>query len=259
MDLGLRGRRALVTGASAGLGAATAETLVAEGCETTIVSRSQKNLDRAAARIQDTTGVAPRTIVSDVSVAGEAERLTAELGAVDILVANTGGPPPGLFLEHPPERWQAAHDLLVGSAMSLTKAVLPSMMDHGWGRVVYITSVAVLQPIDDLILSNAYRAAVTGMCKTLANTYSKHGITFNCVCPGFTATERLQSLAEGRAEQAGVTAGEILKRFAGQTAVGRVGRPDELAALIAFLVGDRAAYITGASIPVDGGLYRGLL
>ena len=147
----------------------------------------------------------------------------------------------------------------VGSATNLTRAALPSMIEKKWGRVIYITSVAVLQPIDNLILSNSYRAAVTGLCKTLSNNYAKHGVTFNTVCPGYTATERLDSLADSIAADSGLTRQDVFQQFANNTPSGRLGQPEELAALITFLASDRAAYITGSSIAVDGGLHRGLL
>jgi 3-oxoacyl-[acyl-carrier protein] reductase len=194
-----------------------------------------------------------------VSREADVERIVGEVGSVDILVVNTGGPPPGQFLDLTADQWREAAELLIGSATHLTRAALPSMIERKWGRVIYITSVAVLQPVDNLILSNSYRAGVTGLCKTLSNNYARHGITFNCVCPGYTLTERLHSLADSIASDTGKSQEEVLKQFAQTCPSGRLGHPDELAALITFLAGDKAAYITGASIPVDGGLHRGLL
>lgn len=259
MDLRLKDKNALVTGASAGLGAATALELVREGANVTINGRDQVRLEEAAQTIADTTGAKPRMSVGDVSKPEDVNRIINEVGEVDILICNTGGPPSGQFLDLPADRFNDAHDLLLGSAANLTRAVLPAMIEKKWGRVIYITSVAVLQPIDNLILSNSYRAAVTGLCKTLSNNYAKHGVTFNTVCPGYTATERLNGMADSIAAEKSITRLDVFQQFADATPCARLGQPHELAALIAFLASDRAAYITGASIPVDGGLHRGLL
>jgi len=265
METGLKGKRALVTGASSGLGAAAAMALAAEGVELVINSRDRTKLEAAAAGIEGATGVRPALAVGDL--ADQSERLKVILavreqvreGNLDILVSNTGGPPPGAFLDHSGEAWNGAAKLLLDSAVGLTRAFLPGMTEQSWGRLIYITSIAVLQPVDELILSNAYRAAVTGMCKTISNTYASKGITANCVCPGYTATERLLNLAKNRAQQSGTTAEEVLKEMAAEIPAGRIGKPEELAALIVFLAGDKAAYITGTSTPVDGGLHKGLL
>ncbi|MFH1688566.1 MAG: SDR family oxidoreductase [bacterium] len=259
MDLGLKDKRALVTGASAGLGFAAAAALAAEGVRVTINGRDRDRLEKAAERIHEATKQTPACIAGDVSKSDDCSRLVREAGDVDILVSNAGGPPPGQFLEHTPERWQEAHDLVLRSAVNLTYGVLQGMIDRGWGRIIYITSIGVLQPVDALVLSNAYRAGVTGMCKTLSGNYARHGITFNCVCPGYTATERLNNLARTVAEQSGQTPEQVIDGFAGLSPAGRVGKPEELAALITFLAGRPAAYISGASIPCDGGLYRGLV
>jgi 3-oxoacyl-[acyl-carrier protein] reductase len=259
MDLGLKGKKALVTGASAGLGEAAATALAAEGVELVINSRSEHRLKSAADRIRQATGVIPIIAVGDLSVESERNLVIKAAGDIDILVSNTGGPPPGAFLDHDPVRFEEAGRLLLDSAINLTRAFLPGMIQRGWGRLIYITSVAVLQPVDTLILSNTYRAGVTGFCKTVSNTYARHGITANCVCPGYTATERLNELAESLAAKTRVSPQQVLDGFAGSSAAKRIGRPDELAALIAFLAGERASYITGASIPVDGGSHKGLL
>jgi 3-oxoacyl-[acyl-carrier protein] reductase len=259
MDLQLKGKRALVTGASSGLGAAAAQSLAAEGAQVVINGRDQARLEQAAETIEKATGATPALHVGDVSKPDDVARIVGDLGHLDILVANTGGPPPGQFLDLTAEQWREAGELLIGSATHLTRAVLPGMIEKKWGRVIYITSVAVLQPVDTLILSNSYRAGVTGLCKTLSNNYARHGITFNCVCPGYTLTERLLSLADSIAADSGQSRQEVLDGFATACPSGRLGQPDELAALIAFLAGDNAAYITGTSIPVDGGLHRSLL
>lgn len=265
MQLGLDRKRALVTGASTGLGAAVALALMAEGAQVVINSRDPEKLEASANLIEQATGHRPFLAVGDVSV--EAERASViqsargqvQDGMIDILVANTGGPPAGAFLDLPDDAWDKAGQLLLGTAVGLTRALLPDMVKQKWGRLIYVTSIAVLQPVDDLILSNSYRAGVTGFCKTIANTYGKYGITANTVCPGYTATDRLTSLINKRAETAGMTNQEVTMAMTNEIPGGRLGQPDELAALVAFLSSDKAAYINGTSIPVDGGLHRSLL
>jgi 3-oxoacyl-[acyl-carrier protein] reductase len=265
VDLGLNGKGALVTGASSGLGFAAAETLAREGADVVINSRTLARLEDAARRIERSTGRKPGIAVGDLSEPAtirsvvETARKALPAGRVDILVSNTGGPKAGLFLEHAEEAWPETADALLHSAISLTRELLPAMTERGWGRLIYITSIAALQPVDDLILSNTYRAGLTGFCKTLSNTYAKYGVTANTVCPGYTATERLNELAASRAAKSGQSAEEVLKGLGSMCPVGRVGRPEELAALIAFLSSEHAAYITGASIPVDGGSRRSLI
>ena len=259
MDLGLNGKTALVTGASSGLGLAAATALAAEGAAVTINSRDRARLEKAAARIAEETGREVSIAVGDIASSDDVAAMAAAAGPVDILVSNCGGPPPGPFVAHSPETWRDGGELVLQSAINLTREVLEGMKERGWGRLIYITSIAVLQPVDDLIISNTYRAGLTGFCKTISNTYAQYGITANTVCPGYTATERLMDLAAKRAEAAGTTPEEAMAAFAAAAPAGRVGRPEELAALIAFLASERAAYITGTSIPVDGGVYKGLV
>ena len=259
MDLQLKGKRALVTGASAGLGAAAALALAQEGVDVTINARGEEKLEKTAAMILQETAVKPVVVPGDVSQASDVDRILKAANHVDILVVNSGGPPPGQFTDLALTQWDEAHRLLLASAIKLTRGVIDSMVENKWGRLIYITSIAVLQPVNDLILSNTYRAGVTGLCKTISNNYAVHGLTANCVCPGYTATERLHSLAQKRAEVASTTAETELAAFAADVPARRLGRPDELAALITFLASDRAAYITGMSIPVDGGLMRALI
>jgi 3-oxoacyl-[acyl-carrier protein] reductase len=256
MDLGIKGKRALVTGASSGLGAAAAQALAAEGVEVVINSRSEERLKSAAKHIAESTGHSPRYVVGDLRVSSDIEKIVEKAGPVDILVSNTGGPPAGLFLDLERAKWEQSAKLILDSAIGLTRAVLPGMVDRGWGRLIYITSVAVLQPVDDLILSNTYRTGLTGFCKTISNTYAKFGITANTICPGYTATERIQELARSRGAQTGRSADEVIAGLAASAPVGRLGRPNELAALVAFLASERAGYITGSSIAVDGGAHK---
>jgi 3-oxoacyl-[acyl-carrier protein] reductase len=263
MELGLNGRTALVTGASAGLGFAAALELAREGVDLIINSRAKDRINAAADRITKETGRRPTAIAVDISTkAGVSELLSKikETGKrVEILVSNTGGPPPGQFLDLGPEQFDQAGQLLLDSAVELTRGFLPGMIKRKWGRLIYITSIAVLQPVDTLLLSNTYRAAITGFCKTVSNNYAVHGITANTVCPGYTATERLNDLAENLAKHSNRTPAEIMAGFAESTPARRIGKPDELAALITFLASERAAYITGCSIPVDGGSKRALI
>lgn len=265
MDLRIKGRSALVTGASGGLGLATAVALAKEGVRVVINSRDSARLAGAAKEIESVTGHLPGVAPGDLSdsesikavVKTARDHLNTE--TIDVLVSNAGGPPPGQFLDHDPSAWDKAAKLVLDMAVGLTREVLPSMIAQHWGRLVYITSVGVLQPVDALILSNTYRAGVTGFCKTISNNYAKHGVTANCVCPGYTATERLSSLAEKTADASGKTTDEAMADFAASVPAGRVGKPEELGSLIAYLASEHAAYITGASIPVDGGSHRGLL
>ncbi len=259
MELNLRGKKALVTGASAGLGAAAALALAQEGVEVTINGRNRDRLEKASSRIQSVTGVKVQLAVGDVSKPEDVQRVVQEAGIVDILVSNAGGPPPGDLVDHSGERWLEAGHLVLHSAINLTRAVIEGMKRRRWGRLIYLTSVGVLQPIDSLILSNTFRAGVTAFCKTVSNNYAGYGITANCVCPGYTATERLSELAQKVAEASGKTIDEVMGDFAASNPAGRVGKPEEPAALITFLASERAAYITGASIPVDGGLVKALI
>lgn len=259
MDIGIRGKRALVTGASSGLGLASAMALAAEGVEVAINSRSRERLEEAARKIKEQTGVTATIAAGDIAKADEIKKIARMAGDVDILVSNCGGPPPGPFLAHSEEVWRGGANLVLHSAIGLTHEVIEGMKGRGWGRLIYITSVAVLQPMDDLIISNTYRAGLTGFVKTIANTYARFGITANTVCPGYTATDRLWQLAERRAKDAGITPQEAMTQMGSGTPVGRVGRPEEFGAVVAFLAGMPAAYINGAAIPVDGGSHKGLL
>jgi len=263
MELGIKDKVALVTGASSGLGFAVAEALAAEGARVAINSRSEEKLTRAAEVIKEKTGQLPLVVTGELGREGEAERIvgeiTSHLGPVEILVANAGGPPAGAFADHDKATWRRASELTLHSAIDLTREVLPAMVERRWGRIVFITSIAVRQPIDGLIISNTLRAGLTGFAKTISNEYAVHGITVNTVCPGYTKTERLVNLARFEAEKSGASIDEIYQRWADMAPAKRLGKPDEPADLISFLVSERAAYISGTAIPVDGGLYKALL
>lgn len=265
MDLGLRGKRALVTGASSGLGLATALQLAKEGCEVSINSRTESRLAEAAKTIEHDSGKKPRILVGDIGVESDrASILCALRGSdsqpgVDIFVFNNGGPPAGVFANQPPENWEGGYQIILKSAVELTRGLIDGMAARKWGRLLYVTSIAALQPIDDLILSNTYRAGIHGFCKTISNTYAKHGVTANCLCPGYTATARLTELAEKRAAASGVSVEQQLKSFASSIPAGRLGTPEEFGSLAAFLASERAAFITGVSIPIDGGTNKALI
>jgi 3-oxoacyl-[acyl-carrier protein] reductase len=263
MDLGLLGRVALVGGSSRGLGFEAARALAAEGCAVVLCSRDGAALEAARARIVEETGVqvlaVPVNLSEPAGAATLAEATLAAFGHIDVLVTNTGGPPAGPFESHSAGAWRDAVAQNLESVVNLTRAVLPSMRERSWGRIINITSIAVKQPVDGLILSNSVRAAVTGFARTLANEVAPHGITVNNVLPGYTRTERLVHLAEHNASSRGTAVDEAYGQWEREIPMGRLGEPDELAALIAFLASTRASYITGQSIAVDGGWIRSLL
>ena len=259
MDLGLKGKRALVTGSSSGLGAAAAMALCEEGAVVVINGRDQGRLEKAAAEIEKMTGFKPTTVAADISIEKDVARLVSEVGAIDIFISNCGGPPPAKLNNVGISDWRSMAELILYSATSLTRAFVDGMVERKFGRLIYITSIGMLQPIDDLIFSNTFRAGLAGFCKTVSNNYASYGITANCVCPGFTATERLWELANARAEGSGKSPEEVMEGFSATIPARRLGQPDELAALIAFLSSERAAYITGTAIPVDGGMMKSLI
>ena len=263
MDLGLKGKTALVAASSKGLGRAVADELAREGANLIICARSVRPLEMARQAIYDETKVEVVAVPADLSEPADIDRLMAaakaEFGHVDILVTNTGGPPPGPFESHSREAWSDAIRQNLYSVLNLTREVLPAMRDASWGRIINITSVAVKQPVDGLILSNAIRAGVTGFAKTLANEEARCGITVNNVMPGYTKTERLEQLASDAADRSGLLVEETYARWESQIPMGRIGTPAEFAALVTFLASERASYITGVSIPVDGGAIRSLL
>lgn len=254
MDLGLAGKNALIGASSQGLGFACAMELAREGVNVLICGRSEGPLKEAHAAIDAAGPGKVVSVVADLSEEdGQQMVLQAAhkgLGTVDILITNTGGPPPGPFESHEPEAWDAAYRLLLKSAVALINGVLPDMKAQKWGRIIAITSQAVKQPVDGLILSNSVRASVVGLCRTLANELGPHNITVNNLMPGFTRTERLKKLTGGSGD---------FSHFEKDIPLGRVGEPEEFAGAAAFLASERASYITGVSIPVDGGWIRGLL
>ena len=262
MDLGIRGKVALVCGASKGIAYAAAEDFAREGCQLAICSRDAAAIASAAKRLE-ALGAPVLSVVADLSTTEGIERVVSEVnaryGRVDILVANTGGPPTGAPMAHDWAAWTKASELLLRSVVELTRAFVPGMRERKWGRVISITSKAVKEPVAALVLSNAMRAAVTGYLRTLANEVAVDGVTVNTVLPGFTATERLESLAESNMKQSGATREAVYAGWVSKTPAGRLGRPDELAAVIAFLASERAGFMTGQAVLVDGGNVNTLL
>ena len=262
MDFGLKGKVALVCGASKGIAFAAAEALAREGCSLAICSRDAEAIGAAAVQLK-TIGVPVLSIVADLSTVAGIEAVVREThstyGHLDILIANTGGPPTGPAMEHDWAAWTKASELLLRSAVELTRAFVPGMRERKWGRVISITSKAVKEPVPSLVLSNSLRAAVTGYLRTLSNEVAGDGVTVNSVLPGFTATERLEKLAEANTQRTGASRDAVYAGWIAQTPAGRLGDPKETGATIAFLASEQAGFITGQAILVDGGAVNTLL
>lgn len=263
MDLGLRDKVAVVAAASKGLGRACAQELAAERARLVICARGGDALAKARDEIADSTGADVQAVVADVASMAGIELVAREAldryGQVDILVNNAGGPPSGPFEKHDWDEWERAVHLTLRSAVELTRLLLPGMRERKWGRVINITSIAVKQPVDGLMLSNSVRAAVTGWARTLANEVARDGVTVNNVLPGYTRTDRVEQLNAARAASEGIEIEEIQRRIESQIPMRRLGEPREFGAMVAFLASERASYITAQSIPVDGGWIRSLV
>jgi 3-oxoacyl-[acyl-carrier protein] reductase len=263
MDLGLKNRVAIVAASSRGLGKACALELAREGATVVVCARGAECLATTAAEIQTVAGVEVLAIPTDLTDAVQIEHLVDEtlrrFGRIDVLVTNNGGPPAGGFGDSDDKAWLDAHQLTLMSTVRLIRAVLPTMRAQRWGRIINITSVSAKQPIDNLVFSNVYRPGVIGLAKTLSAEVAAEGITVNNVAPGYTRTDRVLELAETRAAERGMAVEEVLDETAASQPMQRMGEPEELAALVAFLASERAGYVTGATIQVDGGYVRGLL
>jgi len=262
MDLRLTGKAALVAASSQGLGRAIARELAREGASLVICARREEPLAAAANSIAAETGRRVVSVAADVSRGEDRARLLErafeEMGHVDILVTNSGGPAPGTFESVPASAWEGAFRVLLESAVELTRAVLPGMKERRFGRILNVTSITVKQPVENLILSNSLRAAVTGMARSLASEVAPFGVTVNNLLPGYTRTERLVELAHATSTAKGGTPQDVYARWESEIPARRLGEPEELAALAAFLASERAGYITGQSIAVDGGWIRSL-
>ena len=262
MDLGLKNRSVIVAASSEGIARAAAEKFAAEGARVAMCSRDAAKLHAAADQMRSHSSAEVLAEALDVTDSAAVhqfvEHVAAQFGGVDVCVTNAGGPPPRMFLDTTPQEWQGALDLNFLSVVSLARAVLPYMQRRRWGRIVTITSITVRQPVSDLIYSNAVRAGVVGLVKSLSNEFGKDGVTINNVAPGFTATERLRQLARSRAAAVGHAEADSLAALGAQTALGRVGLAEEVADAIVWLASDRASYVTGQTLLVDGGLFKGL-
>jgi 3-oxoacyl-[acyl-carrier protein] reductase len=262
METGLKNRVALIAGASQGLGRATALALAAEGTHLALCARNEEALTQLAARIREQSGVEVHTQNLDVHDSrgiNEFVRDTARIfDRIDICVTNAGGPPAKPFLETTDAEWDDAFQLNLRSAAVFARAVIPYMQRNEWGRIVMISSITVKQPQPQLILSNAIRTGISGLVRSLANEFGKNGILVNNVGPGYTATDRLKELSATRAAVSGQGMAECEREWIEQIPVGRLGKPEEVADAIVWLASERASFVTGQTILVDGGMYKGI-
>lgn len=260
MDLQLKGKTVLVTASSLGIGRATAELFIKEGCKVAICSRNKSNLINTANEIKSLYNVEPLWEVCDINRISDIENVVKlvnnNYGDIDILVNNCGGPIPGYFESLSDTDWEYAYEQVLMSSVRFARLVLPGMEMKNWGRIINITSLSVKQPVDNLILSNSLRSAVTAFAKTLSNQIGKFNITVNNVAPGYTLTARLYELAVNRAKQSGESHEHVLASMANDVPMKRLARPDEIASLIVFLASEQAGYITGTTIGVDGGVIK---
>jgi len=261
METSLKGRIAIVAASSQGIGLAAAEGLAAEGCRIAMCARNPQKLEAAAGEVRK-KGVEVFAQAFDVTHAGAVhafvEAVVQKFGGVDICVTNAGGPPATGCLAASIEEWRKALDANFMSTLYFAREVIPHMQQQRWGRIITLTSVSTKQPVPDLVLSNAVRAAVLGLVKSLANEFGKDGITVNNVGPGYTATERLKELARTRSAAQGKSEAEIFAAWANDAALKRIAEPREVADAIVWLASERASYVTGQTVLVDGGAYRGL-
>ena len=254
MDFGLLNKGALVMASSKGLGKAVAAELANEGCNVVICGRNEETLKNTSDEITSESGRECFYVQGDITSQNDRKRILSysksKIKSIDVLVTNSGGPKPGSFDDHDNEDWRDAYSLLVESTVSMIRGVLPDMKEQKWGRIITITSQAVKQPVEGLILSNSVRSAILGLVKTLSIELGKHNITVNNVLPGYTLTDRLETLIRQR--------GTSLENISVNVPLKRVGLPNEFAAAVAFLASEKASYITGVSLPIDGGLIKGI-
>jgi 3-oxoacyl-[acyl-carrier protein] reductase len=263
MDLGLKDKKALVTGASRGLGYATARQLALEGADVAINSRDAENIQKAAGNLAGESGQAVHPLAADLADPAAIDGLVGDavekMGSLDILVTNAGGPPAGAFENFDEAAWQMAIDLSFLCHVRLIRAALPHLRHSASGSVLTVTSYSVKQPIPNLVLSNSIRAATVGLTKTLALELGSEGIRFNSILPGWTETERVYELMSFRAEASGTSVEEEIAKQMVNSPLGRMASPEEFAKAAVFLVSPAASYITGVMLTVDGGMYKGTL
>ena len=263
MDLGLKGRVALVAAASKGIGYAAAHALAAEGVRVFLCSRDEARAQEAAAKISSETGTPCTGLRADVTNDEEVTRFVRtaqeEAGRVDICVTNAGGAPSSTFATTDLEMYRQAFELNALSAIRLAQLTVPAMREQRWGRIINITSISVKQPIDGLLLSNTVRAGLTGWAKTLSNEVAAEGVTVNNIAPGYTLTERQDELAVSRGLAMGKSKEELFALWASQIPMRRLARAEEIGDAVTFLASERASYITGVTLQVDGGWVRGLM
>lgn len=262
MDLGLKDKVALVAAASQGLGKACAFALAQEGAKLVICSRRKKEITEAAEEIERSTGSRVVPVEADMTKQEDITRFVEvakrEFGTVHVLVNNAGGPPTGNILEMPDAEWEKGFNLTMMSAVRLTREVLPMMASQRWGRIITITSYVAKQPINELILSASFRPGIHALTKILSNLHAKDNVTVNAVCPGNILTKRQEDLSRMRAEQNKMGLEEYLQDAARQIPAERLGRPDEIGGVVAFLASEKASYINGVSLLVDGGITKGI-
>jgi 3-oxoacyl-[acyl-carrier protein] reductase len=262
MDLGLKNKVALVAAASQGLGKATAMALAAEGAKLVICSRSEASIHNTAEEIRSKTGTTVVPVAADVSKKEDIKRFVdaavKQFGTVHVLVNNAGGPPAGHVLTMTDEEWEKGVQLTLMSVVRLVREVLPHMERQKWGRIITIVSIAAKQPINELLISSTLRPGLLGLSKVLSNQYAKDNITVNTVCPGLVLTKRQEELSVSRAAEKKMTFEEYLAESAKAIPAGRLGKPEEIGNVVAFLASEQASFVTGVNLLVDGGAARGI-
>ncbi|MCC6551315.1 MAG: SDR family oxidoreductase [Ignavibacteriaceae bacterium] len=263
MDLQLKNKTVLVTAGSKGIGKAVALALAAEGCRLAVTSSSKENLKKFSEECKAKTGQTPYMAVMDLNNPSEAaevtQKIVKEFGSIEILVNNCGGPQAGRFLELTDKQWESGVNQILISVIAILRLLIPPMREKKWGRIINITSVSVRQPIDNLVISNAVRAGLTGLAKSLSNEYAADGLTINNIAPGYTLTERIKDLSQSKATLTGNSPDDIIREMTQNIPAGRMAHPEEPAALACFLASPLAGYINGNTIQIDGGYTKSLL